>query len=238
MYENTLILGSGANLFFINTSAADGSPITLAGASLACHVNGGARATDGLALSVDYNDGGGAVVGKHRVSVDVDDATLALADGDMVEVYLAAGTVDGVSVVGKLVARLMISDGSLLAGTQADIRAALGFAAADADGQLGAIAERTANLPDDPADASVVAAATDAILAAVGALNNLSQAGVEAALDAQGLTSAVVTALRVAALLTAGDWERVGDTITLSDGTTLELTEVDGVVTGLDVTVA
>lgn len=120
MYQNTLVLGSGSNFFHFNTSDGTGAPITLAGTpSLACRVNGGASATAGLTLSVDH----GSITGLHRVAVDVDNVTLALADGDVVEVYIAAGTVDGVSAVGKLVAQLAITDGTLLTQTKADINA-------------------------------------------------------------------------------------------------------------------
>jgi hypothetical protein len=143
MYQNTLILGSGSNYFHFNTSAATGAPITLAGTpSLACRVNGGTSATAGLTLSVDH----GTVTGLHRVAVDVDDATLTLADGDVVEVYIAAGTVDGVSVVGKLLAVLAVSDGSLLAGTITALRAALGLASANLDTQLAGIVADTENI--------------------------------------------------------------------------------------------
>lgn len=60
-----------------------------------------------------------------------------------------------------------------------------------------------------------------------------------AALNTQGLTSAVVTKLRVAAILSSGSWTRTANTITLSDGTTLALTEAaDGKVTAVVVTLA
>lgn len=122
MYENTLILGSGGNKFLFNTKGADGAPITLAGTpSLACRVNGSAtQATAGLTLSVDFD----SITGHHQGTIDVDDGTLALADGDLVEVYIAAGTVDSISVVGTVLARLSISDGSLLTQTTTDIQAA------------------------------------------------------------------------------------------------------------------
>lgn len=91
------------------------------------------------------------------------------------------------------------------------------------------------------AEVTAVKAVTDAIPAA-GAINNLSSADVTnavgSALDAKGLTSANVSVMRIAGLLSAGDWTRVGNTITLSDGTTLALTEADGIVTAIDVTPA
>jgi hypothetical protein len=118
MRHGTLIDGTGSNFFFFNTVDTDGAPITLAGSpSLACNINGGTAATAGLTLSVDH----GTVTGKHRVAIDVDNATLALVDGDVVEVYIAAGTVDAVSVVGAVVGVFTISDGSLLAQTLTDI---------------------------------------------------------------------------------------------------------------------
>lgn len=80
----------------------------------------------------------------------------------------------------------------------AGVRTAVGLASANLDTQLTAIDDyldtevaaikaKTDNLPSDPADQSVVNAATDAILAAVSALNDLSAADVRTAV---GLASA------------------------------------------------
>jgi hypothetical protein len=129
MEIKTFVLGSGSNFGYFTTVDADGAPITLAGTpSLACNINGGAAATAGLTLAVDS----GSVTGRHRIEVDVDDGTLALADGDSVDVYVAAGTVDGASVVGQTVLKFVATDGSLLAQTEADINAQVDLAISDA----------------------------------------------------------------------------------------------------------
>lgn len=136
IYENTLVLGSGSNTFLFNTKDSTGAPITLAGTpSLACRVNGSAtQATAGLTLTVDFD----SITGQHQVAVDVDNGTLALADGDIVEIYIAAGTVDSISVVGTVLARLSITDGSLLSGTSTDIQAAAAAALNDTVAELSA----------------------------------------------------------------------------------------------------
>lgn len=86
------------------------------------------------------------------------------------------------------------------------------------------------------ANLSTVSTTVSSISTAVGALNDLSTADVQTALDSQGLTSAVVSLLRVAALLSSDDWTRANDVITLSDGTILTLTTSGGVVTSMTVT--
>ena len=50
----------------------------------------------------------------------------------------------------------------------AGVRSAIGLASANLDTQLSGISDKTTNLPSDPADQSVIIAATDAILTAVG----------------------------------------------------------------------
>ena len=192
MYENTLILGSGSNAFHFNTKDDGGAPITLAGTpSLACSINGAPAATAGLTLTVDDD----SITGFHQVAIDVDNGTLALADGDVVEVYIAAGTVDSISVVGTIIARLSISDGSLLSGTQADLRSALGLASANLDTQLSTI--------DNLVDTEIAAILEDTgttIPALIAALNDLSAAEVNAEVDTAISDAALATAAAVAAL--------------------------------------
>jgi hypothetical protein len=60
----------------------------------------------------------------------------------------------------------------------AGVRAAIGLASADLDTQLGDIDSKTTNLPSDPADQSLIIAATDAIAAAIAALEDVSVADI------------------------------------------------------------
>lgn len=127
-YSTTLLLGTGVIKWSLNTFGPTGALITLAGSpSLAARINGGATVTDAsLSIAADVNDGGGAHTGEHQCQMDVDDVTLALQDGDLVEVLLAAGTVNGISVVNVVIARFEISNGTLPANTISDIETAAG----------------------------------------------------------------------------------------------------------------
>lgn len=64
--------------------------------------------------------------------------------------------------------------------SQADVRTSVGLATANLDTQLGAINAKTTNLPSDPADESLIIAATDAIMTRIGVagvgLTNLGDA--------------------------------------------------------------
>lgn len=98
-----IILGSGTHYKFINTLGASGAPITLTSGALRARVNGGPYVDAGLTLSTDHTDGSGAVTGQHRIALDIDDATLALEDGDEVDVFASDGDVDGVDKAGTLI---------------------------------------------------------------------------------------------------------------------------------------
>lgn len=97
-----LTLGTGTNYRAFNTKGTNGAPITLAGTpAIRASINGGDYVNAGLTLVVDHDfNGASAVTGLHRVAINVDDATLALAAGDRLVVILSAGTVDSVSVAG------------------------------------------------------------------------------------------------------------------------------------------
>jgi hypothetical protein len=126
IHEATLLLGTGQYKWSLNTfNPSTGALITLAGSpSLMCRINGGATTTDAsLTIDNDFNDGGGAHTGEHQCVFDVDDATLALADGDSVEVLLAAGTVNSVDVTNTVIARFEVTNGALPTQTKADINA-------------------------------------------------------------------------------------------------------------------
>jgi hypothetical protein len=65
----------------------------------------------------------------------------------------------------------------------AGVRGAVGLGAANLDAQLTGINDKTTNLPSDPADQSLIIAATNSIAAAIAALNNLSEAQVLAKMN-------------------------------------------------------
>lgn len=73
----------------------------------------------------------------------------------------------------------------------AGVRAAVGLAAADLDTQLDAIDSKTTNLPTDPADQSLIIAATDAIMTRLGAPAGASVSADVAAVKAE--TAAILT---------------------------------------------
>jgi hypothetical protein len=99
------------------------------------------------------------------------------------------------------------------------VRDAVGLASADLDTQLGAIKAKTDNLPSDPADESLVIAATDSILSKLGtpagadvsadiAAAKSAIDGVKAVTDSLpdgGALSSLATSAGVAALPSAGD---------------------------------
>lgn len=81
--------------------------------------------------------------------------------------------------------------------SQANVRTAVGLASANLDTQLGAIGSNvdavkanTDNLPTDPADQSLVIAATDAITTAIGNLNDVSAADILGATVTEGFSTA------------------------------------------------
>lgn len=189
MYESTLLLGTGSNNFHFNTKDTGAAPITLAGTpAVKASVNGGVGVASGLTLTVDDD----SITGFHQVALDVDDATLALADGDIVEIYLSAGTVDGVSVVGTVIARLAISDGSLQTQTKTDISSALLDATLSSYTTAGTAGERMGRIPNAAAggngglptvDASNMIAGIQGTKNALDDLNDLAAAEVNAQVD-------------------------------------------------------
>lgn len=91
----------------------------------------------------------------------------------------------------------------------ASVRDAIGLASANLDTQLGAIDDyldtevaaikaKTDNLPSDPADQSLIIAATDAITTAISNLNDLSAAEVNAEVDTAISDAALATASALA----------------------------------------
>jgi hypothetical protein len=85
----------------------------------------------------------------------------------------------------------------------AGVRAAVGLASANLDAQLSDISTKTANLPSDPADQSIIVAATEAILTAVDGVQsdtNDIQTRIPVALDG-GRIAAVLDSTATAALV-------------------------------------
>jgi hypothetical protein len=92
--------------FLFSTQTADGVPITLAGTpSLAVYKAGNATPrTADITLDIAWN----AVVGMHHVSIVTTNAFYALATD--YTCIIAAGTVDGVSVVGRVLAHFSLEN--------------------------------------------------------------------------------------------------------------------------------
>lgn len=114
--------------FYFNTkNATTAAPITLAGSpTLAIYRNGGTtQFTSGSALTVDFD----GVTGLHRVVIDLTSSATNYAPGGEIVVTLATGTVDGVSVVGQVLASFSIQrlqpsilgQGVLVAGTTSSL---------------------------------------------------------------------------------------------------------------------
>lgn len=189
--------------FFFNTEDPTGAPITLAGSpAVAVYKTGSTAETAiGVTLTVDVD----SRTGLHRLVIDTADAVYEAAK-DYTAV-LTSGTVSGVSVVGKVLARFSIAARS--GGTSAAaIRSAVGLASANLDTQLGtidtvvdAIQAKTDNLPSDPADQSLLLAAANAIVADTEDIQNrLPAALVGGRMDSnvQAMANDVVTAAVIA----------------------------------------
>lgn len=135
MHTDTVLLGADPAEFHFNTFAADtGAPHTLADGALGARINGGSSVASGLTLTADS----GSVTGLNKVEFDQDNGTLALADGDRVEIFLTAGTVDSVSVAGTKIALFTVSDGHLSTAVKADVNAEADAALSDYDGPTNA----------------------------------------------------------------------------------------------------
>lgn len=103
--------------FKFNTADGSGAPITLAGSpSLACYKdNGTTESTSGLTLTVDFD----SKTGLHNVRVDTSSDGTFYAGGHNFQVVIAAGTVDGVSMVGRVLGEFSIEARSALMPTTA-----------------------------------------------------------------------------------------------------------------------
>ncbi len=141
--------------------------------------------TSGVALSTDY----ASTVGLHYVAVDLS-ASGSYSSGSDFQAYVSAGTVGGVSQVGRLLDSWSIgnrstaaikaktdnlpadpADASDVAGALATISTTLATIAGYIDTEVAAIKAKTDNLPGDPADASDVAASFTSLAATLATLS-------------------------------------------------------------------
>ncbi len=112
MYYGDRAPASTVYFNFNTASFADGSPITLAGTpSLAVYKNSLTQSTAGLTLTVDYD----SVTGLHHVVVDTSADGTFYAAGNDFTVVIAAGTVGGTSVVGRVVGSFSLNNVSATA---------------------------------------------------------------------------------------------------------------------------
>lgn len=148
--------GHATAAFYFTTHASDGSPVAPLSAFEAADVklykNGSATertSTSGWTMTSPFD----SIVGLHRLLIDLSDNTDAgfYAAGSTYTLVLTPDeTVDGMAVV-KVVGEFSI-----------------GFALLASD--LAAIGAKTTNLPSDPADQSLIIAATNTILADTNAI--------------------------------------------------------------------
>ncbi len=113
----------------------------------------------------------------------------------------------------------------------AGVRSAVGLGSANLDAQLTAISSKTTNLPSDPADESDIIAATNALAAAIAALNNVSAADVLTQVNT-ALTTAVADSVpAVGARPSIAQAAYIGTQFNLRrgvSGTTMTLYKPDG----------
>lgn len=192
-------------LNFTTRSFSTGVPTVLSGspALSVLESNNATPITDGVSLQTDR----ASVVGLNQATI-VATAANGYEAGKSYSVYISAGTVGGVSVVGEVVGQFTIqasaaavdlanaTDGLGALKTEigtrlatsgytapldaAGTRSAVGLASANLDTQLG-------DLPTNAELAAALGTADDAVLAAIAALNNISEANIRAAL---GMVSA------------------------------------------------
>jgi hypothetical protein len=116
--EDSTIRGS------FNTRQADGTPITLAGTpSLAVYKDAGTtESTAGVTLTVDFD----SITGLHFFTIDTS-ADAFYATGSDYRVVIAAGTVDGTSVVGSEVGSFSIENRYVPETVDANLTQILGW---------------------------------------------------------------------------------------------------------------
>lgn len=230
-YRGDIRLEQTLDFKFTTRKFGTGAPHTLAGTpSLACYVgNGTTEITAGITLTADFD----GKTGLNHVRIAATTANGYAASTD-VQVVIAAGTVDGVSVAGEIVGEFSIENRSALrpttAGRTLDVSAG-GEAGVDwanvgspsttvglsgttvgtattlggtgvtavqsglaTAAVLGDVKAKTDNLPSDPADQSVIIAATDAITSAIGELPSAEEIASEVAAPSASTIAAAVWA--------------------------------------------
>jgi hypothetical protein len=160
----------------------------------------------------------------NQVDVNVVDWKGSAAPAMTGDAYARLGAPAGASVsadvaavkadTGTLTTRLTSTRAGLLDHLDADISsrmATFSYTAPDNAG-IAAIKAKTDNLPSDPADQSLIIAATDSLSGQISGLNNLSQADIR---NAVGLASANLDT-QIAALATAAGLSDLSDGISAS----------------------
>ncbi len=161
--------------FKFNTHQADGTPITLAG-SPAVSVyedNSTTEITAGITLTVGFD----SRTGLHNVRIVASGAN-GYEVGKSYAAVITAGTVDSVSVVGRVIKEFTIERSAAIdeigaagAGltalaTQTSVNTLAGYV----DTEVAAIKAKTDNLPTDPADASDIAASFSTVNSTLGTI--------------------------------------------------------------------
>ena len=143
-----------------STQSAAGASITRAtNGTVSVYIgNGTTQLTAGVTDTEDFD----SVTGIHHCRIDLS-ADAAYATGSECQVVLSGATIDGESVNAVLAHFSIERTGGVLAL----LKGANGVAAIKTD--TAAIKAKTDNLPSDPADQSLVIAATDAVMARLGA---------------------------------------------------------------------
>lgn len=103
--------GATIRRLFNSEATADGAPITLAGTPVAKVYKDGSttEVTTGVTLTVGFD----TVTGLHSIVVDTSSDGTFYAAGSDFFVVLTAGTVDGISVVGKILAHFSLFNRAL-----------------------------------------------------------------------------------------------------------------------------
>ena len=103
---STYLPGEPIDFKFPTRSPFTGVPTTLSGTpSLTCYkANGDTQDSSGITLSVDFD----GVTGSNHVHILTSDDPTFYADNSEFDVTIAAGTVDGVSVIGEVVKHFLL----------------------------------------------------------------------------------------------------------------------------------
>lgn len=247
-------VSAGQQIGWTFNTKLNNAPITLAGSPVIAVYRTGSstgpstsESTTGISLTVNYD----SRTGHHSVVIDTSVDSLFYLDGDYAAV-LTAGTINGISAVGAVVGRFTVGAtaaylnfieyfsiaqtilNELIASyttpgsvgqSFTDILSALTTIAGYIDTEVAAIKLKTDNLPSDPADQSLIIAATNAIMAAIAALNNLAPGA------AMTLTSGERTTL-AGVLLTLADGIENG--YSLQDAQRIMLSVAAGKLSGVD----